>query len=366
MKAGPRGYRVARAAGLALLVLSILAGGGKAETPRHVPRLFVVHSYEEGHACGQPQFDGMLAELGESGLLPGVNILIENHFMDTKRRNNTPELMETEAARVLQRIRASRPDVVLTLDDNAFRTVGLRLVGEPIPVVFCGVNEAPEEYDRIRDFMETRQRPGKNVTGVHERLHVREALRVHKRLFPGLKKVVFFCDESPTGRAIKREILRELLVPAPEAPCDWEVFTARSWEAYCDAVFRAGQDPDVGAIYPAALLLRDGRGRTYATSEILRWTTAHSRKPEMAINFTFVAAGLFGGAVVDFRAMGRQAGNMVVEILSGRSAADIPIVDSSRCALAFNLNRALQLGIQLPEDVILAADMVWFTRFVAH
>jgi ABC-type uncharacterized transport system substrate-binding protein len=49
---------------------------------------------------------------------------------------------------------------------------------------------------------------------------------------------------------------------------------------------------------------------------------------------------------------------MAVRILQGEKPGDIPIEDARRYALVFNLDRARELGIQIPPDVLLAADEV--------
>jgi putative tryptophan/tyrosine transport system substrate-binding protein len=136
----------------------------------------------------------------------------------------------------------------------------------------------------------------------------------------------------------------------------------QSWEEYKAEVQALNDDPEIGTIYPVALLLKDGRGNTYTPPDIFRWTSENSRKPAIALNYEFTAMGLFGGAAVDFEAMGRQAGAMVLRILKGKKAGEIPIEDAARYALVFNLDQARHLGIDIPEDILLAADEIVSTR----
>ncbi len=345
------------------MIVCLSSHDAGAEPKSHPARLFIVHSYEAGHVCGQPQHDGILAALRQAGYDIGHNLKLGTYYMDTKRTNNTPRLIAEAAGKALEKIRAFQPDIVVTLDDNAFRTVALALVDTSIPVVFSGLNAFPEEYNQSVRFMESPEQPGHNITGVHENLHVSDALRVHKHLFPETRAVLFLCDVSPTGIAITKQIMRELKESPP--PCRWSLKVVRTWEEYKKEILTANDDPDISAIYPVALLLKDQENTTYTAPEIFRWTTAHSNKPEIAVNYAFVQMGLFGGAAVDFYAMGKQAGQMVIKILRGTSPGDIPLEEASRYALAFNLDRAIQLGIQIPEDVLLAADHVEVSRWEA-
>ncbi len=50
-----------------LCILSLawpMASFGSAAT---IPRIFILHSYESGHVCGQPQHDGFISALRSAG-----------------------------------------------------------------------------------------------------------------------------------------------------------------------------------------------------------------------------------------------------------------------------------------------------------
>jgi ABC-type uncharacterized transport system substrate-binding protein len=175
-------------------------------------------------------------------------------------------------------------------------------------------------------------------------------------LFPDLKKVLIITDQSPTGRAINIQIKLEL--NAESMPVDWEMKVVTNWDEYKSEIVSANDNPEIGAIYPVALLLKDKNGNTYTAPQIFKWTTQVSKKPELAVNYALLKMGLFGGAAVDFYAMGEQAGKMVVRILKGKNTGEIPIEDANRIALAFNLKRARQLQITIPDEILLASDLV--------
>jgi putative tryptophan/tyrosine transport system substrate-binding protein len=79
----------------------------------------------------------------------------------------------------------------------------------------------------------------------------------------------------------------------------------------------------------------------------------------MAINYFFARMGLFGGAVENFSAMGRLAGQKAVKILNGTRAGDLPIEDGPESAIVFNVKRARDLGIEIPPRVLAAANAVY-------
>jgi putative ABC transport system substrate-binding protein len=317
-------------------------------------RVFILHSYEQNHVCGQPQHDGVVAALKKDGFVDSKNLILKSYYMDTKRKNNTKELMNQQADRALKLIKEFQPHVMVTLDDNAFRTVALKLIGAPFGIVYSGLNGQPGDYNKQKKFFISSETPGYNVTGVYEKLHLVEAIRVQDKIIPNLRKVRMLCDVSPTGRAVVKQVQIELA--QGNIPVDFDMKVIHSWEEYKREIATINESDGIGTIYPAALLLKDSKGTTYTAPEIFRWTVQNCRKPAIAVNYAFVRLGLFGGAAVDFKSMGMQAGTMVARILKGQKAGTIAFEDARRYALVFNLARAKQLNIVIPDDILLAAD----------
>ena len=103
-------------------------------------KVFIVQSYEKDHVCGSPQGKGIEASLAKAFK---DRLDIRNHFMSTKTINSTPEKMKKEALVVLAEVESFKPDLVFTVDDDAFREVGLKLIARSYPVIFSGMNAQP-------------------------------------------------------------------------------------------------------------------------------------------------------------------------------------------------------------------------------
>src|SRR5262249_36866661 len=259
-----------------------------------------VQSYEKGHVCGEPQAEGILGALSAAGWTVGRNLTVQSYYMDTYRTNAAPEAMQREGQKALAEIAEFKPDIVFVLDDAAVRQVMVPLVGRTdLAVVFSGMNGQPEMYDGLKKFMDSRARPGSNVTGVYEKLYAAQSLKVMAQAMPQLRgaKAVMITDFSPTGNGLTRQFEIEL---AEMGDVKWEVRRVKDWNEYTALIETLNKDDTVKTIYPVALTLPTENGGRYAAAQIYDWTIAHSRKPEMAINYFFARMGLFGGAVVNF------------------------------------------------------------------
>ena len=351
----------ARRLSAALFVLGTLAlfAGRPAFSENPPKRIFIVQSYEIGHVCGEPQAEGILQSLAAAGWSVGRNLEVKSYYMDTYKTNTTPDSMHSEGQKALQQISEFKPDIVFTLDDAAVAQVMMPLVGrDDISVAFSGMNGQPEMYNERKHYMESWAHPGSNVTGVYEKLYAAQAVKVMEQAVPQLRgaKVVMITDHSPTGNGLTKQFELEL---KDVTDVRWEVQRVQNWSDYMALIERLNADSEVKAIYPVALSLPVDGGGHYAAAQIYDWTLAHSKKPEMAINYFFARMGLFGGAGVNFGAMGRLVGEKGAKVLNGTKAGDLPIEDAPDYAIVFNLKRARDLGIEIPPRVLAAASAVY-------
>jgi ABC-type uncharacterized transport system substrate-binding protein len=342
------------------LSLSVLPAATPASAQSQATkRIYIVESYEKGHVCGEPQAEGILEALAAAGWTVGKNLLVKRYWMDTYRVNATPEAMRQQGQIALAEIAEFKPDIVFALDDSAVSEVMMPLIGRSdISVVFSGMNGQPEMYDARKKYLDSWARPGSNVTGVYEKLYAAQSLKVMVQAVPQLRgaKAVMITDYSPTGNGLTKQFELEL---KDVTDVKWEVRRVKDWAEYTNLIESLNADDTVKAIYPVALTLPVADGRRFAAAQIYDWTLAHSRKPEMAINYFFARMGLFGGAVVNFDAMGKLAGEKGAKILNGAKAGDLPVEDAPDYAIVFNVKRAKDLGIEIPTRVLSAASAVY-------
>jgi len=208
------GYRIAAISlclyPLILLCLSLPAAAFAQAHP--LPRIFIALSYDAENLISQPQEEGLIAGLEDAGFVDGKTVRVKRFYMDTQRTYTRPDQITSRGSQALEALQQFHPDLVITVDDNAARTVMLSLIDTQIPVVFTGINTLPEHYNVNHRFMENRLSPGQNVTGVYEKLYIDKSMQLMEEIIPDLRKVVFIVDGSPTGNAIKTQMETELFL----------------------------------------------------------------------------------------------------------------------------------------------------------
>jgi ABC-type uncharacterized transport system substrate-binding protein len=335
--------------------------GEKGRASSEKMKTFIVHSYEEDHVCGGPQGRGITETLEKEFK---DRIQIRTHFMNTKTVNSAPDKMKEEAILVLREVEKFKADVVFTLDDDAFREVGLKLNGKSYPVIFSGMNGQPEDYSKDTPFLDSKGRPSSNITGVYEKLHFQTALNVMRVVIPDLKKIVALLDMTPTSYAIRVQLEKELIGYPEKVEVVFK--HVGTMKGYLQAISEINNDPSVQAVYPVVLSVADDTGKSVGFRTTLRAYIENCKKPGMALNFDFARLGLFGGASVDFSSMGRQAGIMGSKLLKGTRIQEIPIESAEKYLITFNKEAADRLKIKIPDDLIAAAIIYNSIALLAH
>ncbi len=322
-------------------------------------RLMIVHSYGPDNPTAIPQEKGALEALRTAGWQEGKNLTVRRFFMDTKRRYVTPEQIRQRGLAARQAIVAFHPDILLTIDDNAFQQVATQYVDADFSVVFSGLNY-PVTYYRTHFHLFTDiPTPQHNLTGVFEHLPLERSLDILGliRHMTATDRAVIITDTSPTGDGIRLSAEAVLRHYRPGFRVDLEVVdTVDQYRRLLEAL---NADPHVKGLYLGVLRLRRPGGPAWNARDIVRWTVAHNRIPELTLSYTLVRAGCFGGVALDMRAMGRQAGQKVAALLAGRPLRSLPLEAAHEYGIVFNYRRAQALGIDLPPTLLWAADEVF-------
>ena len=241
-------------------------------------------------------------------------------------------------------VREWAPTVVIAVDDNAQSYFVSKFINQEVPqFVFCGVNERPERYGYPRE----------NVTGILERPHYGATVELLRKLVPDAKRIAVVSDDSPTSAGALLYIREKagdeglVLVEQPETFAEWK-----------ETVTHAQEVADAIAVYMYHTVQPHRGGQSMEPKEVMRWTVSNSEVPVLGF-FTFaVDDGALCGFVESGVEQGRLAGKIARDMVAGKKASQIPIVQALEGQSMLNQESARRLNITVDKGVLDSIDIV--------
>lgn len=271
---------------------------------------------------------------------------VKYHYMDTKRR--TDESWKLRAGKLAMQIcKDYAPDIVIACDDNAqayFASELSRKTDGPM-VVFCGVNSEPELYGY----------PNDKATGILERPHITNTLRLAKRLKPSINKVTILCDKSVTGDQILQHA-QTLRMPLTIT----RYVTAEDFQQWQTQVNQANIDSDALLVVLYHTVKSNSMDpESMPPSEVMDWTVKHSRIPILGLYPFTVDDGAAIAVSASPMEHGYLAARMAMDLLSNNiKASRFPMNTGVEGMIMFNLITAKKFDIQVPAHLLKMAQHI--------
>jgi putative ABC transport system substrate-binding protein len=326
----------------AIAALLALAGSSRVvgQTAAKMPRIALVDPGEQpaNMAEGRNNFwSAFLVELRRLGHGEGQSILIDrwtgSGFASAEGYN--------ELAR---KAVASQPRLIVARGRNS--VIALAKGTRDIPIVAVATI-APE-------LIASLARPGRNVTGIHlsfdtQQLYGKQVEILSGVLKPGARIAWLgskFAWESPIGEAARKGAGSSNVTLQP-------VFVANPINK--PAIRRA-----FGEIAQARVdgVLVSPIVELFAHRASVAELAAVHRLPSLGINRYWAEAGAVIGYGVDYDEIYRRAAGYVDKILKGADPAVMPIQLPTKVELVINLETARELGVAIPQPMLLRADKV--------
>jgi putative ABC transport system substrate-binding protein len=233
------------------------------------------------------------------------------------------------------------PDVIVTMGPAP--AFAAKRATATIPVV-ATIVDTPVENGLVADFV----RPGGNVTGISSLGGevFAKRLQLLKELVPSLRRVAVLMNPATASRTLLDRDLgdleRRLGVPIQV----FEARTADQLEGAFEAMKRAGCD--------GALVLADAT--FWAHRARLNQLLAKHRVPAVLGGRDWLDGGGLASYQVDFPVVFGRAAAMVDAILKGAKPAVTPFEQATKLELVINLKSARELGILVPQSLLVSAD----------
>jgi putative ABC transport system substrate-binding protein len=296
----------------------------------------------------------------EKQIVVGVTQIVEHPALDADRQGFMDALKEkgyVEGKNVVYDVRIAQGNMA-TANSIAKELVGKNVdliysIATPtsqavvnatktIPIVFSSVTD-PLAAGLVKDLM----KPGGNVTGMMDRSPVDRQMDLLLQIVPDLKRlgVIYNAGEDNSITSLK-QIQEEAkkrgfnVVVATVSNSSDVFMAAKSLVGKADAVHIPTDNTVVSAFESVVKVCEE------------------NRIPLFAADVDSVTRGAIAAVAIDYYRLGRQGGEVAVQVLKGEKPGDIPVQTLRDLKLWVNKEAASRMGVALPEEILKQADKV--------
>ncbi|MGE0084981.1 MAG: ABC transporter substrate-binding protein [Desulfococcaceae bacterium] len=299
-------------------------------------KVLAVFSYEESHPFTADYKEGIEPVLGN-------DCEIRYFFMQTKMNfDGGPE----KAKQAFALYQEFQPDGVIIADDDAQAMFVVPYLKDSVktPVIFCGVNAEPEKYGY----------PASNITGILERLHIRESISLVQQLIPSAKHIGFLMKESPLAVFVTAQMDKEAdTYSAISAGVRYPktlkeaLAMAEEFKTSCDMLYATGLE---------GLLGEDGK--PLKEKKMYKTVIRAFGKPVIGSNAYQVRLGALCSVVQRMQEQGEVAAQMLLKAMQGTPVSQIPITRNQEGKRVLNVSVLKELGIKPQAEVLTKTEFV--------
>jgi putative ABC transport system substrate-binding protein len=298
--------------------------------PQALPRVGVIFQGGPWEAV----IDGLREGLDQLGFAEGKQFVLS--VRDTRGDRKAVE----EAAKDFEQ---QKVDVIYTAATSV--SVAARNATMNTPIVFVAGTD-PVAVGRVESI----RRPGGRLTGIHLPVTyvTGKRLELLREIVPNLHRVVTFYDpRSPTAIEFANEA-REAAQRLGLELIERHVASVAELKKALQG-FRAGE---ADAYFAASDAMVDTQARS-----IIDMAKA-KRLPTMFYLQGVVEDGGLASYSPDFKEAGRLSAKYVRRILAGTVPGELPVEQSDRLVFMINLKTAKEIGLAIPESMLIRADKV--------
>lgn len=270
--------------------------------------------------------DNFKKEMKKKGYVDGENIII--NYADASGQ-------VANLNSIINQFEDQQSDVIVAIATSTAQMAAR--VSKNIPVVFSAVSD-PVGAQLVSDL----DHPGGNITGTSDEVQVDQILELAKQLTPGMKTVGFLYNASETN----------------------SVSNLQKAKKYCEEnglTLIEGTGKDITELQTSASVLAQKvdvilspNDNTVASSmQSLSKTATDAGIPYYVGADSMVEDGGLATVGIDYAQLGKETADMVIEILNGKKAGDIPVKIYKKDLFVYVNEKTLEsLGISLPESVL--------------
>jgi len=275
--------------------------------------------------------EGFIEALKEAGYEDGKNIKI-----DFQNAQNDI----TNAQTIARKFVDEKVDMILAIATSAAQAAAN--VTKEIPILITAVTD-PVSAGLVKSLEE----PGGNVTGTTDMNPVAEQIKLIKDLVPNAKSFGIIYNSGEINSKIQVDI-------AKQAAEEYGLNMIEATVTNSNEVSQATQSlmGRVDAIYVPT-------DNTIVSSIAAVIKVANEHKvPVIGSERGQVEAGAIATKGIDYKELGKQTGQIAIEIIKGKKPQDIPIEGAKSVTLLINQKAAETIGLTIPQELLNNADEV--------
>ncbi|MBE9399405.1 ABC transporter substrate-binding protein [Pontibacterium sp. N1Y112] len=244
------------------------------------------------------------------------------------------------AAQIARKLVGDAPDVIVAISTPSAQSAVSAT--KDIPIVFSAVTD-PLGAKLVSNY----EAPGRNVTGLSDMSPVAQHLMLIQEFLPTMEKLgVPYNPGEPNAVAIVEMLKIEALtlgieiVEAPAPKSSDVMIAAQKLIGDVDAIYCPTDNTILTALESVVKVGIDGRLPVFSAD-----TGSVERGAVAALGF-------------NYGDIGRQTGEVVVRILKGEAAGEIPVRVANGSELYVNPKMASRMGVEIPASVLARATKV--------
>ena len=317
-----------------ILVFASFCPAEAQQTTKAIPRIGFISSTGTAESPS-PLFEAFRQGLRDLDYVDGKNIVIVHRYAEGRLDRMPPFVHEFVQQKV---------DVIMGVNNVVIRAA--KEATKTIPIVMVS------SVDPVAaGYVESFAHPGGNITGLAwlNRDISAKRLELLKELLPTLSRGAILWDADGPGPAVA---FKEYTAAARAFKLDLRSLEVR------------GPNPDFAGAFQAArtarteaLIVVGNPLMSQHMKSIFALATKH-RLPSMTEEDRYVGAGGLISYGANFADLYRRAAEYVVNILKGAKPGDLSVKVASKFEIFINLKTAQQLGLMIPQDVLVQADKV--------
>lgn len=237
-------------------------------------------------------------------------------------------------------IRNLKPTLIFTVGSSATSFAQKNFTD--IPIVFSSVM-----YPVISGFVESFTRPGKNITGASLNIQADIQFKYFKEIIPDLKKIgVLYTNNTrsliPPAEIIAKSMGLELVAI--------KINTEKELPGALDSLAKT-----VDGLWSVA----DPNLFNPQSTKYILLNSLRKGLPFMGFSRYVVESGALFAIDFDYKAIGRQAGEIANKIIAGGNPAEIGVTCPDVRWFHYNEKTASHLNIKIPEELAAVAKEVY-------